>query len=270
MAILCAMCFIFADELPSGTSARIGMNIAHLTQNAGQSRNDSAHAAIYADMHYIFRNGFVLGADATFGASVGNTNKHYTLQGEETLTQTIPRASSNLINDSEIYVGYYFIRRKNDKPLYIGTGYKTTDYFNSSLNAPFVAEPISSYIPIELRGDVALRHKWILEYLFAYDIGLNTRVSVVETYQADIASKVPIKRGYGLRLSAGVRYYISKNTYFYTNIIFWYRKQGASDMISVNVPADSDVPGVIQGASANVFYPASHANYVGLRFGLGF
>lgn len=262
-----------ADELINGSFSKLGLNFAYLAHNAGKSHIDSLHIALHYDSYSIFENGFVWGSDAMLGGSTGNINKHYPLQGTENLTsQKSPVGSVNLFFDGLIYVGYSLIRRSIDMPLYIGTGYKFATFLSVSINTPAVGQILASYLPIELRGDIRVRPRVAFEYLLAYDIGLSQ--SLLVQYDAgDNKRNLSMNRGYGLRLSVGGRYYVSKETFFYANILASYQSFGASESATISIaqpPAGSSgTPGYLPG-SAVVSYPRSSISYVGLRFGIGF
>ena len=68
-------------------------------------------------------------------------------------------------------------------------------------------------------------------------------------------------------------YYVSKETFFYANILASYQSFGASESATISIaqpPAGSSgTPGYLPG-SAVVSYPRSSISYVGLRFGIGF
>lgn len=262
-----------ADELLSGTFRKLGLNYAYLTHSAGKSHIDSLHIALNYESYSIYKNGFVLGGDFVFGGSTGNINKYYPLEGAENLTSYKPPVgNANIFLDGSLYLGYTLVRRNADMPLYIGTGYKITNFASGSGNAPAVGNIGASYIPIELRGNVRMHSKFYLEYLFAYDIGLDQLV-IIE-YDEDKKTQVSAKNGYGLRLSLGGRYYVGKKMSFYANILASYHSFGASESATISItqpPAGTPItPGYIAGASTIVSYPRSSISYVGLRFGIGF
>lgn len=180
-----------ADELISGSFAKLGLNYAYLTHSAGKSRTESVHMALFVDYYYIFENGFGLGFDTSLGASTGNTNGYYPLQGAENLTTTIPAESVSGLVSYDIRLGYYISRRTYDAPLYIGTGFHIKDYASISTNTPAVGEIVANYIPIELRGDIRVNPRFMFEYLFAYDIGLDQLV-IIE-YDEDKKHKFRLK-----------------------------------------------------------------------------
>lgn len=99
-----------ADELISGSFAKLGLNYAYLTHSAGKSRTESVHMALFVDYDYIFENGFGLGYGVIYGANTGNANKHYLLQGVEILLQLF---LLNLL--VSVYTGdtHYFYEPKN-------------------------------------------------------------------------------------------------------------------------------------------------------------
>ncbi len=253
-----------------GGSLKIGINFSHLSHKAGESWSSGLHTALFGDYFYTFKNGFVLGTDGTIGASISNlVNGRVTpLSGAEHLTTYRPRGLLGLISDGGFYAGYYFIRREADKPLYVGIGIFANTFSNQ---AAYVAiGSISSfYLPIEIRGDLRFNAKWGLEYLASYDARLFSSVRVIGTALASNAS-LSIKEGYALRFNFGVRYYISEQYYFSMTLIARYESLGASTSAMVSNVANTDTPGVIDGASALVHYPRSSTSYVGIRFGFGF
>lgn len=260
-----------ADELISGGFSKLGLNYAYLTHSAGKSRTESVHMALFADYYYIFKNGFGLGYGITYGASTGNANKHYPLQGAENLTTTIPAESVSALVSYDIRLGYYISRRTYDAPLYIGTGFHIKDYASISTNTPAVGEIVANYIPIELRGDIRVNPRFMFEYLFAYDIGVAQGLTIL--YDEDNKTKVSAKNGYGLRLSLGGRYYVGKKMSFYANILASYHSFGASESATISIiqpPAGTTITPGYKPGSAVVSYPRSSISYVGLQIGIGY
>ncbi|MCX2716576.1 hypothetical protein OQH61_02375 [Helicobacter sp. MIT 21-1697] len=260
-----------ADELKSEGLFKIGLNYAYLTHNAGKSRTDSVHMAVSVDYQHIFSNAFALGADLTFGASVGNTNKHYALEGAQQLTSTIPAESMIYLFNFGYSVGYYLLRRTYDNPLYIGIGLRTNSHFVVSTNTPATGFILASYLPIALRGDIRVSSRVAFEYLLAYDIGLSQSLNLLYD-EGDYDKNLSAKSGYGLRLSLGGRYYVSKATFFYASLLASYHSFGASESASISVSdkGTATMPGYITGKDAVVSYPRSSISYVGLQLGIGF
>ncbi|WP_289181727.1 hypothetical protein [Helicobacter japonicus] len=260
-----------ADELISGGFAKLGLNYAYLTHSAGKSRTESVHMALFVDYYYIFENGFGLGFDTSLGASTGNTNGYYPLQEAESLTSTKPFQTQSFLQTQNIRVGYYFVRRTYDKPLYIGTGLNIEQYSNSSTNTPAIGMTVGNYIPIELRGDIRVNPRFMFEYLFAYDIGVAQGLTIL--YDEDNKTKVSAKNGYGLRLNLGGRYYVSKKVSFYANILASYHSFGASESATISIiqpPAGTTITPGYKPGSAVVSYPRSSISYVGLQIGIGY
>ena len=227
--------------------------------------------ALFVDYYYIFENGFGLGFDTSLGASTGNTNGYYPLQEAESLTSTKPFQTQSFLQTQNIRVGYYFVRRTYDKPLYIGTGLNIEQYSNSSTNTPAIGMIVGNYIPIELRGDIRVNPRFMFEYLFAYDIGVAQGLTIL--YDEDNKTKVSAKNGYGLRLNLGGRYYVSKKVSFYANILASYHSFGASESATISIiqpPAGTTITPGYKPGSAVVSYPRSSISYVGLQIGIGY
>lgn len=273
LVMLCSICFAAnANELKSGGDVKLGLNIAHLAHNAGESHIDSLHTALYLNADYIFTNGILIGADVLLGGSVGNINKHFPLQGTENLTSQPPVGNENILADGSYRVGYALKRRSIDVPLYMAIGYKTTNFVAGSGNIPSVGEIQAAYLPFELGGNIRVSPRLAFEYLLAYDVGLSQKILVVYD-DGKNSTKLSAKKGYGLRLSLGSRYYVSQEVYFYANILASYQLFGESQSASISISTPPNgatiTPGYIPGSSV-VSYPRSYISYVGLRFGIGF
>ena len=135
---------------------------------------------------------------------------------------------------------------------------------------PVVAQLGGTYLPLELRGNLALNHKVKLEYLAAYDMLLGTGGGV-SVNGSKTSSELSFDGGQdALRFMLGLRYYVNATSFFFTQLYARFESLGASSSLNVSMPADSTTPGVIAGATATIHYPKSHTGFVGLRVGFGF
>ena len=173
--------------------------------------------------------------------------------------------------DVNFGLGYYFITRTRDNPLYLGIGLRESVGAITYGNMPVVAQLGGTYLPLELRGNVALNHKVKLEYLAAYDVLLGTGGGVGVNGSNTQSHTLSFDRGQNaLRFMLGLRYYVNATSFFFTQLYARFESLGASSSLNVSMPADSTTPGVIAGATATIHYPKSHTSFVGLRVGFGF
>lgn len=249
---------------------RLGIQLGWLNHSAGQSKFDSTHAMFWYERDSIYQSGWAWGMNLGFGASVGDINGTPPLAGTEALSTAPVRGGVGIVMDTAVSAGYYFITRTHDRPLYLGTGLRYYEYTYSYGNTPVYASLVGLYLPIELRGDYALNHTTSLEYLLAYDMPLGMGGSIFPSGSSQAQSLIMQGSGNTLRLMLGLRYYVGKSSFFYAQLHAQVANFAKSESVTITNNANADTPGLIQGASASVYYPKSRTSFVGVRLGFGF
>lgn len=244
--------------------SRFAIQLGWLNHQAGESKIDSTHAMFRFEFNAIY-NRWLLGVHAGIGASVSDVNGKAPLVGIEALSTAPVRGGVFVMVDYEIYGAYNLIARQHDRPLSLGIALRSVASGYGYGNAPATSTLSALYLPIQLRGDYALSPKTSLEYLLSYDKALNEAV-VIEGMQT-----VNRRGGDIFRVMLGLRNYISKDTFFYAQLVAQLASySAASQSIRVQTAIDSNTPGIIPGAVADVHYPKSRTNFVGMRVGFGF
>lgn len=251
---------------------RIGIQEAWFNHKAEKSEFNAVHTMLYYEYETIYDNRVAHHGLIGIGGSAGNLNGVAPVVGSESLSTAPVRGGMGLNLDANFGLGYYFITRTRDNPLYLGIGLRESLTAISYGNAPVIAEFSGTYLPLELRGDVALDHKIKLEYLAAYDVLLATSGGATINGGDDTQTHtLSFARGSNaLRFMLGLRYYVNKTSFFFTQLYARFESLGASSSVNVSMPADSTAPGAILGANATIYYPKSHTSFVGLRVGFGF
>ncbi|TLD93938.1 hypothetical protein LS74_000915 [Helicobacter magdeburgensis] len=249
---------------------RIGIQEAWFNHKAGKSEFNAAHTMLYYEYETIYDNRFAHNGFVGLGGSAGNLNGIAPVVGSELLSTAPVRGGLGINIDINFGLGYYFITRTRDNPLYLGIGLRESTGAITYGNMPIAAQLGGTYLPLELRGNVALNHKVKLEYLASYDVLLGTGggVGVNGSNQSHTLSFDGGQNA--LRFMLGLRYYVNETSFFFTQLYARFESLGASSSLNVSMPADSTTPGVIAGASATIHYPKSHTSFVGLRVGFGF
>lgn len=250
---------------------RIGIQESWLNHKAGKSEFNAAHTMIYYEYETIYDNRVAQNGFVGFGGSAGNLNGVAPVAGSQALSTAVVRGGMGLNIDVNLGLGYYFITRTRDNPLYLGIGLRESTGAITYGNMPVVAQLGGTYLPLELRGNLALNHKVKLEYLAAYDMLLGTGGGVSVNGSNTQSHTLSFDRGQNaLRFMLGLRYYVNETSFFFTQLYARFESLGASSSLNVSMPADSTTPGVIAGATATIHYPKSHTSFVGLRVGFGF
>ena len=250
---------------------RIGIQEAWFNHKAGKSEFNAAHTMIYYEYETIYDNRFAHNMFIGLGGSAGNLNGIAPVAGSEFLSTAPVRGGMGLNIDFNFGLGYYFITRTRDNPLYLGIGLRESVGAIGYVNMPVMGEFSGTYLPLELRGDVALNHKVKLEYIAAYDVLLAASGAAVVYGGGNAQHKLTFDGGQNaLRFVLGLRYYVNATSFFFTQLYARFESLGASSSVNVSMPADSTTPGVKANATATIHYPKSHTSFVGLRVGFGF
>lgn len=251
---------------------RIGIQEAWFNHKAGESEFNAAHTMLYYEYETTYDNRVAHNVFVGIGSSAGNLNGIAPVAGSQSLSTAPVRGGMGLNLDANFGLGYYFITRTRDKPLYLGVGLRESLGAIAYGNMPTMVEFIGTYLPLELHGNVALNHKVRLEYLAAYDVLLATSGAVAVYGGKNIQSHTLSFAGgqNALRFMLGLRYYVNETSFFFTQLYAKFESLGTSSSVDVSIAADSTAPGAIAGANATIHYPKSHTSFVGLRVGFGF
>lgn len=255
------------DEKKRGGESRIGLQLAYLQASTNTVSSEGLQAAFTADYMRTTRWGVAFGGGARASYSVGSAPRDFFVQGVSNLSSVRPIGSMNVFVDYELRLGYYLLRTSRDKPLYIGTGIRVVEFGNVNAYA-LRGATAASHLPIELRGDYRLSDAWGLEYLLAYDIPMGQSITYLHNGKI---KAFEVQTGFGgVRLAVGARRYVSERVYFFSGLVAEYYGFSGGASYQVTNPSDTNIPGLVKGASATASYPASQVGYVGLQLGIGY